>query len=322
MRSLRLPEPMGPGSCQPRRGHHDDRSLSGQHLELPSLGDAGLVDVAGEDELGAGRRQLLEHTAAARQRSLARAPRRVGELVVQADDAQCAGRCTAEPLGGALHRIRPEASRLVPPRPDRVDADHVQPAGRVHGLRRLPLALELLPGTHEPCGRQQWDVVVTGNCQHRRRQAAQEGCRTLLLVATPAVCEVARGHHEIGLETPYERPQSGLHMRLVAGSEVDVGDVDQASWHSRGRLYTGLVPDESTESTELFDDLYLGLRAGGAIRKQRRGEPLTMEEEAALGHWQRLSRWRKVIAVGAFALGTFGLGFTIGGIIFGRRRNA
>ena len=96
-----------------------------------------------------------------------------------------------------------------------------------------------------------------------------------------------------GSKRLYERPQSGLHMRLVAGSEVDVGDVDQASWHSRGRLYTGLVPDESTESTELFDDLYLGLRAGGAIRKQRRGEPLTMEEEAALGHWQRLSRWRR-----------------------------
>ena len=27
------------------------------------------------------------------------------------------------------------------------------------------------------------------------------------------------------------------------------------------------------ESAEIFDDLYLGLRAGGAIRKQRRGEP-------------------------------------------------
>jgi len=106
------------------------------------------------------------------------------------------------------------------------------------------------------------------------------------------------------------------------GPDVNVGHVDEARRHSRGRLYTGLVTDESTESTELFDDLYLGLRAGGAIRKRRRGEPLTMEEEAALGHWQRLSSWRKVIAVGAFALGTFGLGFTLGGIVFGRRRNA
>jgi hypothetical protein len=143
-----------------------------------------------------------------------------------------------------------------------------------------------------------------------------------VLVAPPAVREVARRDDEIGLDVVDEASQSTLDEGLLAGSEVDVGDVDQARRHSRGRLYTGLVPEESTESTELFDDLYLGLRAGGAIRKQRRGEPLTMEEEAALGHWQRLSNWRKVIAVGAFALGTFGLGFTIGGIVFGRRRNA
>ncbi len=36
------------------------------------------------------------------------------------------------------------------------------------------------------------------------------------------------------------------------------------------------------EGTEVFDDLYLGLRAGGALRKQRRGEPLSAEEVDAL----------------------------------------
>jgi hypothetical protein len=76
------------------------------------------------------------------------------------------------------------------------------------------------------------------------------------------------------------------------------------------------------ESTEIFDDLYLGLRAGGALRKQRRGEALTAEEQQAIGRWQRLSAWRKAIAVGAFALGTFGLGFTLGGLVFGRWRRA
>ena len=55
------------------------------------------------------------------------------------------------------------------------------------------------------------------------------------------------------------------------------------------------------QSTEIFDDLYLGLRAGGAMRKQRRGEPLTAEEREALGRWQRLSPWRKGIAIGGFA---------------------
>ena len=60
------------------------------------------------------------------------------------------------------------------------------------------------------------------------------------------------------------------------------------------------------ESTELFDDIYLGLRAGGAARKQRRGEPLSAEEEEAIGRWQRLSLWRRLIAIGAFALGMGG----------------
>jgi hypothetical protein len=76
------------------------------------------------------------------------------------------------------------------------------------------------------------------------------------------------------------------------------------------------------DSPEIFDDLYLGLRAGGALRKQRRGEPLTTEEQEVLGRWNRLSMLRKTVAVGAFALGTFGLGFTLGGLIFGRWRKA
>ena len=78
----------------------------------------------------------------------------------------------------------------------------------------------------------------------------------------------------------------------------------------------------ANESPEIFDDVYLGLRAGGAIRKQRRGEPLSAEEQEAIGRWRRLSLWRKTFAIGAFALGTFGLGFTVGGLIFGRWRTA
>ena len=78
----------------------------------------------------------------------------------------------------------------------------------------------------------------------------------------------------------------------------------------------------SDEPAEIFDDLYLGLRAGGALRKQRRGEPLTTEEQEVLGRWERLSSVRKAFAIGAFAVGTFGLGFTLGGLIFGRWRKA
>jgi hypothetical protein len=76
-----------------------------------------------------------------------------------------------------------------------------------------------------------------------------------------------------------------------------------------------------TEDTgEIFDDLYVAMRAGGALRKQRRGQELTHEEREALSRWERLSTARKAAAIGAFSVGTFGLGFTLGGVIFGRWR--
>ena len=80
---------------------------------------------------------------------------------------------------------------------------------------------------------------------------------------------------------------------------------------------TGMAEEQSGE---IFDDLYLGMRAGGAIRKQRRGESLTPDEVEAIGRWRRLSPWRKGVAIGGFTAGTFGLGFTLGGLVFARRR--
>ncbi|MFN8186136.1 MAG: hypothetical protein U0R69_03550 [Gaiellales bacterium] len=76
------------------------------------------------------------------------------------------------------------------------------------------------------------------------------------------------------------------------------------------------------ESAEIFDDMYLGLRAGAAGAKRRRGESLSPEETEALSRWQRLSTWRKSFAIGGFVLGTFGLGFALGGLVFSRRGKA
>lgn len=76
------------------------------------------------------------------------------------------------------------------------------------------------------------------------------------------------------------------------------------------------------EPAEIFDDIYVGLRAGAAGRKKRRGEPLSSEEQEALGRWSRMSGWRKSLAVGGFVIGTFGLGVTVGGLVFGRWRKA
>ena len=60
----------------------------------------------------------------------------------------------------------------------------------------------------------------------------------------------------------------------------------------------------------------------GAEGKKIKVEPLTDEEREVLGRWQRLSAWRKGIAISGFAVGTFGLGFTLGGLVFGRWRKA
>jgi hypothetical protein len=316
---LRLTEPPRPRSCQPRRRDDDDRALAVEHGELSPIGDACLVNVTGEDDLGAGGCEALQDQAPARKRSLPRPPRGVAELMVKAHRPQGARRRRRELALGGRDGLAPEPSRLVSPRPHGVQADHEQLIGPVHGRRRLPLFLECGPRAREARGRQQGDVVVPRHDEQRRSEASEElgGLRVLLTPA--AVRDVPCRDDEIGADPLDEREQRAAHVRAIVRPEMEVGDVDQAGWHSRGRLYTDFVADEPTE---LFDDLYLGLRAGGAMRKQRRGEPLTMEEEAALNRWGRLSSWRKAIAVGAFALGTFGLGFTLGGLVFGRSKKA
>ena len=161
--------------------------------------------------------------------------------------------------------------------------------------------------------------MVAGDGEKRETEAQQKRRGTLELIATPTMCEVTRRKQQLGLEARDELSQGNEWLRRLALADVEVGDVENVRGHRRGRLYTRTV---ANEAPELFDDIYLGLRAGGAVRKQRRGEPLSAEEKEAIGHWRRLSLWRKFIAVGAFALGTFGLGFTIGGLIFGRGRKA
>jgi len=76
------------------------------------------------------------------------------------------------------------------------------------------------------------------------------------------------------------------------------------------------------ETSEIFDDVYLGLHAGAATRKQRRGEHLTPGERDALGRWDGLSHRRKMAAIGAFGVGAFGLGVAVGGLLLGRWRRA
>ena len=161
--------------------------------------------------------------------------------------------------------------------------------------------------------------MVARNDEEGQLEPAKEVRGDLELGTSPAVRQIARRDEQLGLEIRDESAQRFEWLPRLRMAHVQVGEVEKPRGHRRGRLYTRPVAEESPE---LFDDIYLGLRAGGAARKQRRGEPLSNEDEEAISRWRRLSLWRKTIAVGAFSLGTFGLGFTVGGLVFGRWRKA
>jgi hypothetical protein len=241
---------------------------------------------------------------------------------VEDDDAKGARGRLGQMPGSVLELRRTDSSRLVAPGADRVQADDVELAGAVNRLGRLPVMLELLVRTREARDRRIGDVVVPRDGQDGPAEAPQEVRSAVVLLRATAVRQVAAGDDQLGPDLVDQRRQTGLDPRLFAAAHMEIREVKESCprpGHRRGRLYTQTVVDEPTE---IFDDLYLGLRAGGALRKKRRGEPLTSEEAEALGRWQRLSRVRKALTLGAFSLGTFGLGFTIGGLIFGRWRRA
>jgi hypothetical protein len=161
--------------------------------------------------------------------------------------------------------------------------------------------------------------VVARDHEEWPSEGAEKRGGALVLMSPAAVREIAGDDDQFGADALDQRLETALDVRFFRASRVEIREVEEAHGQRRSRLYTEFMADESTE---IFDDLYLGLRAGGALRKQRRGEPLTTEEQEALGRWERLSPVRKALAIGAFAVGTFGLGFTLGGLIFGRWRKA
>ena len=291
-------------------------------LELVALADRGLMDVAGEDQLGAGIDEPGEYVGPTTDRLLAGSPGSAEEVVVQDDDLEGARRRPREQRGGMVDLFGANAAGLVAPGPDGVQPDDVEVIRAVDRLARAPAALELVEGAGEAGEWGVGDVVVPRNGENGRAEALEEVRGPVVLVASTPVCEVAARDDELGVDPFGQVRKSRLQTILSAAADVEIRKVKESSsepGHSPARLYTQIVVDEPAE---IFDDLYLGLRAGGAMRKKRRGEPLTSEEEEAIGRWRRLGRARKILALGAFSVGTFGLGFTIGGLIFGRWRRA
>ena len=255
-------------------------------------------------------------------------------------------------LGGAGEPVLRAAKPCVRHRPalmtvraNGIEPDDVHGRGGMGRLGRSPQPLELCPGPDEPRGRVGL-VVVAGHGKHRRAEPGEKGVRALVLGAPAAVRQITGGDDQFRCHLLYQGGYGFFDLPILTRARMEVGEMEDSCGHGRLRVNVTPVPGPSRspiaanrqktgawhrttrievvpdESAEIFDDLYLGLRAGGAMRKQRRGEQLTTEEEEALGRWQRLSTARKAAAIGGFAIGTFGLGFTLGGLVFGRWRKA
>ena len=278
------------------------------------------MNVAAYDELRTGSDESTQHVVATTQRELARdAPGRRREMVMQSDHPQRSRWAFLQPLHAGCEAVVVERSSLLAPWPHGVQPDDDDVVGHVVRFGLAEHALPLLERACEPRGQGIGDVVIAWNDEEGQLERTQQARGELELGTSPAVGEIPRRDEQLGLEIGDQSAQRFKWLPRLRMAHVQVGKVEKPRGHRRGRLYTRAVAEESPE---LFDDIYLGLRAGGAARKQRRGEPLSNEDQEAISRWRRLSLWRKTIAVGAFSLGTFGLGFTVGGLVFGRWRKA
>jgi hypothetical protein len=91
-----------------------------------ALADRHLMDVAREDQLGARVDQAAEHPASVAHRLLPRTPGCAEQVMVQNDDAERVRPGFGELLGCVRKLGGPNLSRLMDPRPYRVQPDDVE----------------------------------------------------------------------------------------------------------------------------------------------------------------------------------------------------
>ena len=105
VQAARLAEPVRSRLAEPGAIEIDRRAHVAAHdLELVALAHRRLVDVPGEDEVGARGDELAQHAVPVRDRPLARRPpRRADHVVVEDDDAYA-------PSGAASRRSLPGAA--------------------------------------------------------------------------------------------------------------------------------------------------------------------------------------------------------------------
>jgi len=225
----RLAQPGGDGNSRPAQAARGD-------LELVPLGDGCLVDVAGEDQLGARVDERGEYVAAPCDRLLARAPGGADQVVVEDDDPKRAAGRIGEQLGGPLQLPGANTARLVPPRPHRVEADDEEAVALMDGLRRLPVALELAERVCEAGRERPRDVVVARDDEKWPFEPLQKRRRAVVLARPCAVCQIAAGDDQFGVDALDQGAQRMLDVRLLDGADMQVREVEEPCWHRRSRL--------------------------------------------------------------------------------------
>jgi hypothetical protein len=78
--------------------------------------------------------------------------------------------------------------------------------------------------------------VIAGDGEHGRSERTKEPRRSFVLVAPPAICEVAGGDDHIWADTVDERSECVLHLRILACTDVEIGYMEEACRHNRMRL--------------------------------------------------------------------------------------
>ena len=166
--TARLALPLRARLAEAGRDRDDHRLLAAaRDLELAPLAHRCLVDVPGEDQVGAARDECAENVVPAGDRLLPRAPRRADQVVVEHDDLECAGRrfCRRSSARASC------ALRMPPGLVRRHGRTELRPTTcrvgeRVGRLGRLPLALELSKRAGEASREGVRDVVIARNRQH------------------------------------------------------------------------------------------------------------------------------------------------------------
>ncbi len=115
----------------------------------------------------------------------------------------------------------------------------------MHGLR---LSEDVFPVGERPGEARRErvrDVVVPGNGQKWQAEAAEEGRRRLQLLPPAAVRHVSRGDEQRRLQVGDQLAERGQRLPGFSVAHVQIGEVENARGHGRGRLYADLEPERS-----------------------------------------------------------------------------